>query len=95
MRQCPYDHVGTGGELAEPLAHQVAKPAPDKIASHRVAHRPRHDETGARWRVDGVGRLPDMHDDAASPSAAAGAYGGGELAATTQTVPNGEHWSNP
>ncbi|GHI38695.1 hypothetical protein Sviol_31030 [Streptomyces violascens] len=46
--QCPYDHQATGGQLGQPFAHEMAKPALHQIADDSHADGLADNETRTR-----------------------------------------------
>ncbi|OAR24902.1 hypothetical protein A8W25_14985 [Streptomyces sp. ERV7] len=46
--QCSYDHQATGGQLGQPIAHQMAKPSLHQVADDRHTHGLADDETRTR-----------------------------------------------
>ncbi|GAA0902236.1 hypothetical protein GCM10009549_03940 [Streptomyces thermoalcalitolerans] len=49
-RQRSHDYQATGGQQSDPVAHQMAKPALDRVADDRTPHGLAHDETRTRRR---------------------------------------------
>jgi hypothetical protein len=69
----------------------MAQPASHLIADHRVTHRLRHDEAGARR--GGSRRLleEEMDDDCAATGPPATANRCGEIVTTPQSLRGGQH----
>jgi hypothetical protein len=95
--QRPYDYQATGGQLDDPVAHQVTQSALDLVAHHGTAHGFAHDETRTRRgstlpshvRVRGTATKVD--DEGRAPGPATPSYRGREILAPPQPVLGGQH----
>jgi hypothetical protein len=95
--QRSYDYQATGGQLGDPVPHQVAQSALDLVADDRTAHGLAHDETRTRRgsalprrvRVRGTATKVDDEEWASGP--ASSSYRGREVLAPPQPVLGGQH----
>lgn len=94
-RQRTYHDGGTGRQPAETVPHQVTQPTADPVAVHRAAHRTRHHEADAYWRVGCCGggwvSQIEMHHDRAMPAPTTSADSRDELSAAPQPRGRGKH----
>ncbi len=102
-RKRPHDQRAAGSESSEPVGHQMAQPAGDPVADHRVAHclayneanpdgRARPGQRGLSCRLHALHRV---HDEPGSPSAPTVPGHMGEVAATREPGGCGQHGAVP
>ncbi|GAA3300547.1 hypothetical protein GCM10020295_41600 [Streptomyces cinereospinus] len=95
--QRSYDYQATGGQQADPVTHEMAQSALDRVAHDRAAHSLADDETRTRRgsalprrvRVRGTATKVDDEERAACP--APSSYRGREVLAPPQPVLGGQH----
>lgn len=95
--QRSYDYQATGGQLGDPVAHQMAKPALHLVAHDRTAHGLAHDETRTHRgsalprRVRVLGTATKMDDEGRAACPTTPSYRGREVFAPPQPMLGRQH----